>query len=285
MIFASSLLLQDVRAPAGRPGAGEERGEQIGRYAREVQHDRRPELDVGLQDPVRLALAQLGQGGVLQRQRHLVARRGQLLRRRAQDPRPRVLGPVDRVPEAHQPLSTVQNLTHVRPGVAAALHRLDHAERPGRGATVQRAGHRGDRGGQAGRDIGAGAGHHPGGEGGRVHAVLGGADPVPVDRLGPARIGLALPADQETLGRAAALVDPALRHRRLVGAARGLGHEREHHRRGAGQIRPGLGGVDVDQRPQTPVRGQHRGGRLHVDPGVAGVHRQRERLGGGHARG
>ena len=39
----------------------------------------------------------------------------------------------------------------------------------------------------------------PGGEGGGVHAVLGGRDPVGVDRLHVLGVGLAAPADQETL--------------------------------------------------------------------------------------
>ena len=46
----------------------------------------------------------------------------------------------------------------------------------------------------------------------------------------------------------------------------------------------GLVVVDVEQRLEPPHRGELREGRLHVDPDVAGVHRQRERLGRRQAR-
>ena len=42
--------------------------------------------------------------------------------------------------------------------------------------------------------------------------------------------------------------------------------------------------VDVQQRAVAPDRGQHRQRGLHVDPDVAGVHRDRERLGRRQAR-
>ena len=45
----------------------------------------------------------------------------------------------------------------------------------------------------------------------------------------------------------------------------------------------GLRLVDVEQLAETPCRGEHRERALHVDPDVAGVHRQRERLGRGQA--
>src|SRR5690349_15947245 len=44
---AEPLLLEDVRAPAGHPRAGEHRREHLRRDLGEVEHDRRPELDVG----------------------------------------------------------------------------------------------------------------------------------------------------------------------------------------------------------------------------------------------
>ena len=55
--------------------------------------------------------------------------------------------------------------------------------------------------------------------------MLGGRDPVGVDRLDVVGVGLAAPADQEALGDRRRLVDLALRDRRPAGAARGLGDE------------------------------------------------------------
>jgi hypothetical protein len=110
--------------------------------------------------------------------------------------------------------------------------------------------------------------------------VLGGADPVPVDRLDLPRIGIAVPADHEALGDASAGVDAALRHGRQSRAACRLRDERQHHHRRTGEVLAGLRLVDVDLLAQPPVRRHHRGRGLHVDPDVAGVHRQRERLGG-----
>ena len=78
--------------------------------------------------------------------------------------------------------------------------------------------------------------------------MLGGRDPVGVDRLDVIGVGLAAPADQEALGDRRRLVDLALRHRRPAGAARGLRDERERHHGGAREVVAGLGVVDVDQR-------------------------------------
>ena len=61
--------------------------------------------------------------------------------------------------------------------------------------------------------------------------------------------------------------------------AGGLRDERQRHHRGAGEVVAGLVVVDVEQRLEAPGRGEHRQRGLHVDPDVAGVHRQRERLG------
>ena len=56
-----------------------------------------------------------------------------------------------------------------------------------------------DRGGQRRAAIGTGRGDDPGREGRRVQPVLGGADPVRVDRLRVPRIGLPAPAQEEPL--------------------------------------------------------------------------------------
>ena len=62
--------------------------------------------------------------------------------------------------------------------------------------------------------VGAGRGGDARGEGRGVQPVLGGRDPVGVDRLDVPRVGLAAPADQELRGRVLALLDLALGHRR-----------------------------------------------------------------------
>ena len=84
--------------------------------------------------------------------------------------------------------------------------------------------------------------------------MLGGGDPVRVDRLDVVGVGLAAPADQEALGDRRRLVDLALRDGRAAGAARGLRDERERHHRGAREVVARLGVVDVDQRPEAPLR-------------------------------
>ena len=54
-----ALLLEDVRAPAGGAGAAEHRAHHVRRHLGEVEDDRGPELDVGLDRAVGAALAQL----------------------------------------------------------------------------------------------------------------------------------------------------------------------------------------------------------------------------------
>ena len=70
------------------------------------------------------------------------------------------------------------------------------------------------------------------------------------------RVGVAPPADEEGLGRRLRLVDQALRHRRTIGPAGRLGDEREHRRADPADVRPGLRGVDVEERAQPPGRGE-----------------------------
>ncbi len=77
----------------------------------------------------------------------------------------------------------------------------------------------------------------------------------------------------------AGLVYLLLRNHRLAQPAGGLGDERQRHDRGPGQVVPGLLVADVQQLVHAPGRGQHGERALHVDPDVAGVHRDRVRLG------
>ena len=75
----------------------------------EVEDDRGPELDVGLDRTVRAAFAQLAERGLLQRDGGLIAGCPKLFRGGAQHPRPRILGPVHPMAEAHQPLLAVED--------------------------------------------------------------------------------------------------------------------------------------------------------------------------------
>ena len=84
--------------------------------------------------------------------------------------------------------------------------------------------------------------------------MLGGRDPVGVDRLHVARVGLAAPADQEPLGDRRRLVDLALGHRRLADPAGRLGDERQRHHRRPRQVVARLLVGDVDQLPEAPLR-------------------------------
>ena len=84
--------------------------------------------------------------------------------------------------------------------------------------------------------------------------MLGGGDPVGVDRLDVPRVGLAAPADQEALGDRGGLVHLGLRDRRPAHAARRLRHERQRHHRDAGEVLARLLVGDVDQLAEPPLR-------------------------------
>ena len=186
--------------------------------------------------------------------------------------------------EAHQALALVEGLLDVAVGVAGALDLLDHAEDAGGGAAVQRAGHGADGAREGGGDVGAGGGDDAGREGGRVHAVLGGGRPVGVDGRDVLGVGLAAPADHEAFDDGLGLVDLALRDHGQALAAGGLGDVRQGHDGGAGEVVAGLLVVDVEERACRPQHGGEHGERgLDVDADVAGVDRDRERLGGRQA--
>ncbi|SHV83817.1 Uncharacterised protein [Mycobacteroides abscessus subsp. abscessus] len=113
--------------------------------------------------------------------------------------------------------------------------------------------------------------------------MLGGADPVGVDGLDVPRVRLPLPAGHETCCHSGAFVDDALRHRGLVDTAGRLRDERQRRHRRLGQLVAGGVVVDVEQRLETPHRGQRGQRGLDVDTDVARVHVQWEGLGGRQA--
>ena len=123
-----ALLLEDVRTPPGNPGAGEHRGEHVRRHLGEVEYDGRPELDVRREHPIRVALLELRQCGVLERLGDLHARCVELLRGTTQDAGSGVLGAVHPVTEAHQPLLGVEQTLDVATRVALLSDLVQHLE-------------------------------------------------------------------------------------------------------------------------------------------------------------
>ena len=111
--------------------------------------------------------------------------------------------------------------------------------------------------------------------------MLGGRDPVGVDRLHMVGVGLAAPADEEALGGAGAPVDVGLRDGRAPDAARRLRHEAEGHDRRAREVLARLLVGDVDELLEAPLRGQRRQGALHVDARVARADRSGCGIAGG----
>ena len=114
--------------------------------------------------------------------------------------------------------------------------------------------------------------------------MLGRRHPVGVDSLDMVRVRVAAPAAHEPLGDGRRPVDVLLRHHRQTQPACRLGDERQRHHRRTGQVVADLRVVDVEQLLEPPEGSQHRERALHVDADVAGVHRDRERLGGGQSR-
>ncbi len=77
---AEALLLEDVGRPARGARAGEHRRRELRRHVRDVEHDRRPELDVRREHAVGLARVQLRERDALELLRDLEPRRAELLR-------------------------------------------------------------------------------------------------------------------------------------------------------------------------------------------------------------
>ena len=120
---------------------------------------------------------------------------------------PAVLGAVDAMAEAHDPLAAVEHVVHVRGGVAARLDLVEHLQHARRRAAVERPGERTDRRRHRRGAVRSRRGSDARGERRGVHPVLGRRHPVGVDRLDVLRVGLAAPADQELGGRVLALLD------------------------------------------------------------------------------
>ena len=149
---------------------------------------------------------------------------------------------------------------------------LEHRLHVGGGAAVQRPGERADRSRERRAGIGAGRGDHARSERRRVQPVLGGADPVRVDRLHVTRVGLAAPAQEELLGRRGAARDHLVRNRvaEAVGDTGRAGHDRHHLRGQAAEVLPGLLVRDLVHLAEPPRARQARRLGLEVRRGVSG---------------
>ena len=217
---AGSLLLEDVRRPAGHARAGEHRRRQRRRDLRDVEDERRVVLDVRLERPLGMARARAPRAPP-PRAARAISICGEPSSRavRLRMPRARVLRAVDAVAEAHDALARVERVADPLLRVAHRRDLLEHRLHVRGRAAVQRAGERADGRRQRGAAVRARRGGDARGERRCVEAVLGGADPVRVDRLHVPRVGLAAPLEEELLGRRAAAADDLVgdRVRRAVG--------------------------------------------------------------------
>ena len=159
-------------------------------------------------------------------------RRAELLRDALEDARARILGAVDAVAEAHDPLlAGVERvgdpLLRRRPIASTSSSiGLTYAGAPP--CSGPRSAPTAD--GERRAAVRSGRGDDPRGEGRGVEAVLGGADPVRVDRAHGLRIGLAAPLEEEPLRRGLCLRRPRPRAPRRRGPRRDAptGDDRDH---------------------------------------------------------
>ena len=115
--------------------------------------------------------------------------------------------------------------------------------------------------------------------------MLGGADPVRVDRLHVLRIGLASPLEEEALGGGLARRDRGGvdRRRLAVVQAGGLRHDRDHRRREATQILLGPSS-EMSISFSGPIGAEPGRRRLQVGDRLAGRPREGVGLGQSEAR-
>ena len=186
------------------------------------------------------------------------ARRPELLRDALEDARARILGAVDAMAEAHDPLAAAERVGDPLLRVARLGDRVEHRQHARGRAAVQRARERADRRRERGAGVGSGRGDDPRREGRRVETVLGGADPVRVDRLRRLLVQLAAPLEDEPLGGGLPCGDGLRGDGRQIGAARGLGDDRERGRREPAEILLRLLVVDVDELAELPLAAERR---------------------------
>ena len=131
--------------PAWR-GQREGRREQVRRQADALEHGGGVVLDVRLQRPVGMSLGEHPQRDVLDGDGELepVGRAGHALGDLAQRGGARVVGAVDAVAEAHQPLAAVERVVDPRLGVLRRADLVELVDDLGRCAAMQRSLERAD---------------------------------------------------------------------------------------------------------------------------------------------
>ena len=166
--------------PAGQAAEGEEDGEHLLREAEGAVDEAGVEVDVGVE--VALLEPGVGQGRRLQLQCDLAQRTrdaalaDELGADGLGDARPRVVGLVDAVAEAHQAEAVglfLRAAEDLRDGDFFADDALEHLDDGLVGAAVERAPEGADAGGDAGVEVGAGGADHADGGGGGVLLVVG----------------------------------------------------------------------------------------------------------------
>src|SRR3989442_8438593 len=121
-------LLEHMRRPSGHARHGEGGREEVLRQTDRLQHPGGVELDVRGLGPLGMLLVEDGQRGLLDLRRQVVELRIQALAHHLEDPRSRVIGAVDAVPEAHESFLAIARLAHPVLGIrgGADLLQLVH---------------------------------------------------------------------------------------------------------------------------------------------------------------
>src|SRR5436190_1158844 len=283
---ARALLLEDVGRPAGDARAREHGRRQRRRDLGDVEHKSRVVLDVRSQGPLRMPTLELGERSLFEPLGDLDLGRAELARRPLQDARARILGTIDAMAEAHDALTRVESVADPLLGIAQRFDLVEHRLDVRRRASVERARQRPDSRRERRAAIGPGRRRDARSERRCVEPVLGGANPVRVDRLDVTRIGLAAPSEQELLGSRPALRDHVVGDRigLAVGDTRRARNDPHHLRREAAEIFPCLLIGDLVELPELPLAGEPRRLGLQVGRRVAGEMRRLVRLGIGHLR-
>ncbi len=196
------------------------------------------------------------------------------LRDAAQHARARVLGAVDGVPEAHDPLPRQDAFAD--PGVDAVrgADGVEGVQGPAGRAAVQWPGERSDGADEAGGEIGSGGGDDAGGEGGGVEAVVHGGDQVLLDGPYARRVGLGTGHHVEVVGRVRQVV-ARFHGREPLAQPVQRGEQRGHGGARGERVGPAAAGVDVVQRAAS------RGGAEQGERGAQPRERAGERAGPG----
>src|SRR6266851_5029350 len=182
--------------------------------------------------------------------------------------------------EAHDALLLGQRLLDPFRRIAHLLDLVEHRLHVRGGTAVQRARERTYRRGQRGAAIRTRRRHDTSCECRRVQAVLGGADPVRVDRLDMTRVGLAAPPEEKLLGCGLAACNNVLRNDigLSVGEARGARDDRHHLRRQPAEILTRLLVGDLVQLSELPHTGEPRRLGLEIRGRIASQARRLIRL-------